>query len=147
VKIATVVSTVAFVLVTAGCGSGASDEPDEPAGTPPARTEQTRVTEVPAEEPDAPAEGTEDGAGDAAEQRWTMPDLVGSTLQDAQDQVQSLRGGAIVYSASHDLSGADRNQVLDANWRVCTQNVAAGAPLTADATIDFGVVKLEESCP
>lgn len=76
-----------------------------------------------------------------------MPNLVGSVLQDAQDQIQQLTGGALLYTGSHDLTGENRNQVLDANWQVCTQNVAPGAPLTSTSRVDFGVVKLDESCP
>jgi hypothetical protein len=103
---------------------------------------------------DAPAVGAQADTGTApppaaggAATQWTMPNLVGSVLQDAQDQMQSLTGNPVFITVSHDLSGADRNQVLDANWQVCTQNVAAGAPLTADAQVDFGVVKLDENCP
>lgn len=76
-----------------------------------------------------------------------MPDLVGQVLQDAQDQIQALTGGAIFFTGSHDLSGEDRNQVLDANWKVCTQNVAPGTAVTPESTIDVGVVKLDEACP
>jgi len=47
---------------------------------------------------------------------------------------------------SHDALGTDRMQVLDRNWKVCSQTPAAGAHST-DTTIDFGTVKLEESCP
>lgn len=80
-------------------------------------------------------------------QQWAMPDLVGTDLQQAQDQIQALTGSAVFYTASHDLSGKDRNQVLDANWKVCSQNVAPGTSIAGGAEIDFGVVKLEESCP
>jgi hypothetical protein len=90
--------------------------------------------------PDAPA-------GEQSAQQWTMPDLVGATLQDAQDQIQALTAGAVYFTDSHDLSGAQRNQVVDANWQVCTQNVEPGQQLTTESQIDFGVVKLEESCP
>lgn len=76
-----------------------------------------------------------------------MPELVGATLQDAQDQIQTLTGDAVYFTDSHDLTGENRNQVLDANWKVCTQNVEPGAPVTAESRIDFGVVKLEEACP
>jgi hypothetical protein len=76
-----------------------------------------------------------------------MPDLVGATLQDAQNQIQTLTAGAVYFTDSHDLSGEDRNQVLDANWKICTQNLEPGAPVTTESRIDFGVVKLEETCP
>lgn len=80
-------------------------------------------------------------------QQWTMPDLVGTDLQKAQDQIQALTGIAVFYTSSHDLSGQNRNQVLDANWKVCSQNVAPGTPIADNAEIDFGVMKLAESCP
>ncbi len=80
-------------------------------------------------------------------ERWTMPDLVGETLQDAQDRIQDVTDGAVLISRSHDLIGHDRSQVLDRNWRVCTQNIAPGAALTADSAVDFGVVRLDETCP
>ncbi len=79
--------------------------------------------------------------------QWPMPNLVGATLQDAQDEIQSLTDGALLLTSSHDLSGEDRNQVLDANWEVCTQNVAPGTAFTSSSTIDFGVVKTGEACP
>jgi hypothetical protein len=78
---------------------------------------------------------------------WAMPDLVGHSLQDAQDQIQAITGDTVFFTKSHDLTGANRNQVLDANWTVCTQNIAPGAPLEDTAQIDFGVVKLDEACP
>lgn len=137
-KFASVVSVGALVVVTtSGCGGTSPGDSetstDTPTATGPARPEQAPVEEAPVEE--APAE------------RWAMPDLVGSTLQDAQDQIQSLTGGAVFHTASHDLTGQGRSQVLDSNWKVCTQNVEAGAPLTTESEIDFGAVKLDERCP
>ena len=75
-----------------------------------------------------------------------MPDLVGSNLQEAQNAVQSLTDFAITVTTSHDATGKGREQVLDRNWKVCSQNVAAGATITTDTKIDFGTVKLDESC-
>ncbi len=76
---------------------------------------------------------------------FTMPDVVGVDLQSAQNAVQSY---GVFFSRSHDLLGS-RNQVVDSNWIVCTQNIPAGQRVTGDAEglIDFGVVKREESCP
>jgi hypothetical protein len=76
---------------------------------------------------------------------FAMPDLVGLDLQTAQNTIQ---GNGVFLSRSHDLLGM-RNQVLDSNWVVCTQNVPAGQRVTGDAEglIDLGVVKREESCP
>jgi hypothetical protein len=66
-------------------------------------------------------------------------------LQSAQDLIQT---NGVFFSTSHDLRGS-RQQVLDSNWIVCTQNVPAGQQVTGDVegAIDLGVVKREESCP
>jgi hypothetical protein len=77
---------------------------------------------------------------------WTMPNLVGVGLQEAQDTIQELTGYGIAVTASHDATGANRMQLSDRNWKVCTQNVPPGATITSDTRIDFGAVKLEESC-
>ena len=77
---------------------------------------------------------------------FTMPNEVGHVLQDAQDDLQRVSGNSVYYSRSHDLLG-DRHQVLDRNWQVCTQNIAEGATVSESDTVDFGVVKLSESCP
>lgn len=76
---------------------------------------------------------------------FPMPDLTGQVLQDAQDAMQSL---GVVFSTSHDALGT-RMQVLDRDWKVCDQNVPAGQQVTGnvEGQIDFGVVKLSETCP
>ena len=76
---------------------------------------------------------------------FRMPDMRGQVLQDAQDALQTQ---GVFYSTSHDLRGV-RHQVLDRDWKVCSQNVPAGQQVTgnAEGTIDFGVVKLSETCP
>jgi hypothetical protein len=75
-----------------------------------------------------------------------MPSLAGEVLQTAQDQIQQIVGNPAFVTFSTDLRG-DRQQVDDRNWRVCTQNVKAGAKFTIDTRIEFGVVRLEEACP
>jgi PASTA domain len=77
---------------------------------------------------------------------WTMPNLVGSGLQDAQDAIQKLTGYGIAVTTSHDATGAGRMQVSDRNWKVCSQNIAPGETITSGTRIDFGVVKLDEGC-
>ncbi len=77
---------------------------------------------------------------------WAMPNLVGKNLQDAQDTIQALTANGIFVTTSHDATGAGRQQVLDRNWKVCSQNIAAGRAITADSEIDFGAAKLGESC-
>jgi hypothetical protein len=77
---------------------------------------------------------------------FTMPNEVGHVLQDAQDDLQSVSGNFAYYSKSHDLIGS-RHQILDRDWQVCSQNITEGATVSESDAVDFGVVKLSESCP
>lgn len=77
---------------------------------------------------------------------WTMPNLVGSNLQQAQDDIQALTGFEIPVTYSHDETGAGREQLLDRNWTVCSQNIPAGAEITRNSRIDLGAVKVNERC-
>ena len=75
-----------------------------------------------------------------------MPNLVGSNLQDAQNAIQTLTDFGIPVTTSHDETGTGREQVMDRNWKVCSQNIAPGKTIDASTKIDFGTVKLEEDC-
>jgi hypothetical protein len=123
-------------LLSAMCFTSACQNAATPGGTtvtaPPVATAGTSAATQP--------------TGKAAQQ-WTMPNLVGSNLQKAQDAIQALTGDAIFFTSSHDVSGRGRHQVLDADWKVCAQNVAPGTTITVGTKIDFGAVKLAENCP
>jgi hypothetical protein len=71
-----------------------------------------------------------------------MPGLVG--MMDAQDKLQSL--GSYMLD-QQDATGLDRMQVLDSNWKVCSQDPAPGARVPSSATVSLASVKLSESCP
>ncbi|MGW1469130.1 hypothetical protein ACWCPT_32885 [Streptomyces sp. NPDC002308] len=73
-----------------------------------------------------------------------VPDFVGMGLQSAQDAAQAE---GFYLLKSHDSAGRDRMQALDRNWKVCSQNFAAGKNVPVDTELDFGAVKLEEECP
>lgn len=125
-------ATAAFVagcaLVVSACGGG------DDAVTTQTVTVTTMV--------DGPAPESTDSTS------WTMPDLVGKNLQEAQDSIQALTDNQVFYTGSTDLTGAGREQVMDRNWQVCTSTPAPGETFTADTSIEFGVVKLDsESCP
>lgn len=77
---------------------------------------------------------------------FTMPNEVGQNLQDAQDDIQRVSGNPIFFTHSHDVSGQGRMQILDGDWKVCTQNVRAGQQAGQNAFITFGVVKTYENC-
>lgn len=128
--------SVLTVLALAGCGSPAATSSAAPA--PASALAPVLVS------PSAAAPPATTGAGVGGS--WVMPDLVGSNLQDAQDAIQRLTNFGISITTSSDASGAGRNQVLDRNWKVCTQNVKAGATITGSTSIDFGAVKLDERC-
>jgi hypothetical protein len=76
-----------------------------------------------------------------------MPNEVGKVLQVAQDDIQRVSGNPGYITLSKDATGAGRHQVLDSNWRVCSQNVARGTRVTDSTVITFGAVKLTEVCP
>ena len=84
-----------------------------------------------------------------ADPSWTMPNLVGTDLQGAQDAIQSLTHGEVWLSTSTDLTGKGRAQIVDRNWTVCSSTPSPGAAFTATTTttIDFGVVRDTETCP
>ncbi|MFB6957790.1 PASTA domain-containing protein [Streptomyces sp. NPDC056309] len=79
-----------------------------------------------------------------ADQRKKVPTFVGMGLQSAQDAAQEQGFHSL---KSHDALGRGRMQAFDRNWKVCSQNVAAGTTVSTGTTLDFGAVKLEESCP
>jgi beta-lactam-binding protein with PASTA domain len=74
----------------------------------------------------------------------TVLRFIGMGLQSAQDAAQKQG----FYSLkSHDSLGRDRHQILDRDWKVCSQNVKAGTTASTDTRLDFGAVKVDETCP
>jgi hypothetical protein len=78
---------------------------------------------------------------------FTMPNEVGKGLQAAQDDIQSVSGNPLFFTDSTDASGAGRLQILDRDWKVCSQNVPTGQSVNQDSGISFAAVKLAETCP
>ncbi|QYA98989.1 hypothetical protein KZO11_38285 [Streptomyces anulatus] len=118
------IATVALV----GCDPAATEAtPDAPAATEPAAK-----APAPSASEEKPAE------------KKVVPNFVGMGLQSAQDTAQAE--GFFVLT-SHDSAGRGRAQAFDRNWKVCSQNMAAGKTIPTDTTLDFGTVKLEEDCP
>ncbi|MFD3698860.1 hypothetical protein ACFWUZ_22390 [Streptomyces sp. NPDC058646] len=120
----------AAALALTACNPQSAPTPDRPVGGPHAAAASTP--------PPAPA--SSGPAGKAA----TLPNLVGKGLQAAQDEAQTA---GFFTLKSHDALGRDRLQALDRNWKVCSQTPAAGAGIDTGTTVDFGAVKLEETCP
>lgn len=87
---------------------------------------------------------TATGGSKASSHKETVPNFVGMGLQSAQDTAQKHG----FYSLdSHDALGRARMQILDRDWKVCSQNIKAGTNATTDTKLDFGAVKLTETCP
>lgn len=116
---------ISAIAVAGGGGAPAADPKTTPSETPLAQ-------ESPATEPTETAALT-----------FTMPDLVGQNLQDAQDSLQALGSYAMDQT---DASGQGRSQIDDSNWQVCTQEPAAGTEVPVEATVTLGSVKNDESC-
>ncbi|MEU7727550.1 hypothetical protein AB0B78_20275 [Streptomyces sp. NPDC040724] len=119
-------------LALAGCDPQAADTGSSPA---PAETAATTAL--------APA-GSTPVPPKAGKPAAVVPDFAGQVLQSAQDGAQAA---GFHLLSSHDALGKNRHQVLDRNWKVCTQTPAAGTATGTGTKIDFGTVKNEESCP
>ncbi|MFF2221925.1 hypothetical protein ACFVV7_01270 [Streptomyces globisporus] len=128
IRTLTIALACAATVALVGCDPAATEPtPDTPAATEPA-------TKAP-----APSATEEEPA-----EKKAVPDFVGMGLQSAQDAAQA---GGFSSLKSHDSAGRDRMQAFDRNWKVCSQNMAPGKVIPTDTTLDFGAVKLEETCP
>jgi outer membrane biogenesis lipoprotein LolB len=137
-KVMALVGAGTAVLFLAACGSPAAAPPAAPAS--PAAAKAT--SQAPAE-----AATTTKPAPEKTVAPVKMPNAIGMVLQDAQDLLQKVTGNPLYVSKSHDLLST-RLQVLDSGWQVCTQSVKKGKAFRPDTTtVDFGVVKVDESCP
>jgi hypothetical protein len=132
----TIIATIVATAALAACGASAA-----PISTPTPTPPETVIVPAPAPSQPVPLPPIAQ-----AQESWTMPDLVGLRLQEAQDTIQELTDFGIPITTSHDATGAGRMQVSDRNWKVCTQNVPQGATITPETRIDFGAVKLDEQC-
>ena len=74
----------------------------------------------------------------------TVANFIGKGLQTAQDDAQA---DGFNNLTSHDATGRARYQIFDRDWKVCFQSPAAGTTASSGTRLDFGVVKLDESCP
>ena len=144
-----IIAVLASALVAlAGC---ASDTKSESASavtktvTETAAPSSAPVTETETAVPVAPP--TQAVPAAPVVQTWTMPDMAGLNLQDAQDGIQALTTDAIFFTDSVDASGQGRMQVIDSNWKVCAQTPAPGTLIDKSATITFAAVKIPELCP
>ncbi|MGW3988128.1 PASTA domain-containing protein [Streptomyces sp. NPDC004830] len=141
----------ACLVFLVGVGVGAADgDGRQKTGSGAAPQPTVTVTETAEAKPaggDAePVEPVEDEKPKAGkdDEKAKVPDFVGMGLQSAQDRAQELGFHGLT---SHDALGRDRMQAFDRNWKVCSQNVRAGSSTSTGTDLDFGTVKLDETCP
>jgi hypothetical protein len=120
----------ATVIIIGGIGSACGSDGSGSTGANSTGTSSTETSSTPT-------------ATSSAEKK-TVPTFVGMGLQSAQDTAQ---GADFFNLASHDALGRGRNQILDRDWKVCSQNVKANTSASTDTKLDFGAVKLDETCP
>jgi hypothetical protein len=77
------------------------------------------------------------------QETFVMPKVVGLNLQLAQDLLQS-KGSYLIDQV--DFKGLNRLQVLDSNWKVCTQSPSAGKKIPISTVVALASVKLTERC-
>lgn len=131
-----IVGIAAGLLLAACSGNGDGDGNGDEIQAEPATTPTTVPVTTAAPRTLAPTT--------TIEETFTMPNLVGWVLQDAQDKLQSL--GA--YSLDQeDARGLERLQVQDSNWKVCSQKPRARAVVPVSTTVVLASVKLSERCP
>ncbi|MBW9214767.1 hypothetical protein KV102_07905 [Mumia sp. zg.B53] len=142
-RLAAFVSVLSLAALTAGCA--ATDDPTAPETVYVTKTVTvTPPTEAAPTTPPTEAAAAPTEASSTASETFRMPRLVGTNLQLAQDKLQHL--GSYVLD-QRDALGLDRFQVLDSNWKVCSQKPKAGRTVAVDAVIVLAAVKLEEACP
>lgn len=124
-----------LALAVTGCGASTA-----PPATTVTITEASTVTVTAPAQPAAPAT-----TAAAAPAGFTMPNVIGQSLNAAEDAVKAI--GVSQATVSHDVSGKGRTVLLNRNWQVCTQTPKKGAAVQPTATVEFGVVKFGEKCP
>jgi len=156
-----VIGIAAAVVLVAGFSAmkGGDSQPQSAAALVPQVTATATATatvtvESSASAPTASAEPTETASQEVTEsdeaddssppETFKMPKLVGKNLQWAQDKLQAL--GSWVMD-QEDASDLDRFQILDSNWKVCSQKPKAGKVIPIDTEVVLKSVKLDERCP
>jgi hypothetical protein len=86
--------------------------------------------------------GTTSGSRTTSVQQQ-LPAGVGKGLKYAVDLA---RAAGFTQYVTHDASGRMRAQIIYTDWKVCFQTPDPGV-LPTTTRVDFGVVKLAESCP
>ncbi|MFE4635634.1 hypothetical protein ACFRJ1_19975 [Streptomyces sp. NPDC056773] len=149
-----IVLAAAGLLALTGCSDALTSEPQPdskvvpPRSVAPTSAPSAAPTSAPAPAPvsskPAASAPTSPAAPAPAPAQAAVPNGVGQVLQAAQDNAQAA---GFFLLGSTDALGQSRMQVLDRNWKVCSQAPAAGTRAATSTKIVFNTVKLEETCP
>ncbi|GEK20375.1 hypothetical protein [Cellulomonas xylanilytica] len=131
-----VLGLVALSLAACSAGSPASAPAAAVTVGAPVEPSPSRTT--------APVEPGEASATPGSVETFTMPELVGVNLQRGQDILREAGASLLDHT---DASGLERDQVNDSNWRICTQDPAAGVLVPVETRVTLAAVKVEEICP
>lgn len=137
-----------MLVLTTGALSACGDSGDEDsatAGSVSSTTPSSTTTPAATAPPTTPpvTAPPETAAPAPAPASATMPDVMCMNLQDAQDTIQA---NGVFFSGSFDATGQDRNQIVDSNWVVVSQEPPAGAPI-GEGDARLGAVKYGEPSP
>ncbi len=83
----------------------------------------------------------------AAHTTFTMPDLTGKPLPQAEKAVQQAARNALFQIHPEDATPAGRRPEPAQGWKVCGQDIAAGQTTDQTSTLTLRVARLGESCP
>ncbi|MFJ5922601.1 DUF3761 domain-containing protein [Kitasatospora sp. NPDC092948] len=86
--------------------------------------------------------GCEPAEGGTAQ---AVPDVVGMHGDKAKDALKSAKDVTLLDVKAGGSS--PRSVIVKSNWKVCSQEPAAGAPSVKNLTVKLSVVKNEEDCP
>jgi hypothetical protein len=152
---AALIAIVAFALgIGAGAAGSGDGEADSAAQPVQAVTTKTVTADVGSRDRDTSPNGDEETPVDDQPTRaevpdgsFVMPDETGANLQVAQDDLQEAANDPFYFSDSRDATDANRFQVLDSGWQVCSQEPDAGSTVGPKDLVTFYVVRLSEQCP
>lgn len=139
-----VIIPAAVVVALFGIGALGNQGKDNTAAQPASPAASSQPAESPSVQPSEPPESQATETPEEEGSTFTMPDLVGKNLQEAQNELQALGSDVL---EQEDASGQERSQIIDSNWKVCTQAPAAGQEVPTSTTVTLSSVKKDEYCP
>lgn len=140
------VTICAATLALAACSSTTNAALNQPAKTTATSKAAAPTTHTAAAMPSTSTAATTPAPAPTtatSDSNATLPNLVGQGLVAAQNSAQAA---GFTNVTSHDALSSGRVQIIDSNWKVCSQSPTPGTS-PVSTTVDLGVVKTDETCP